>query len=468
LRPNWDTLPRVSAPTERNVEATRLTPYHGFLFFLLSTATFFDGFDASMMGMGSEHVRQGLDIAVEDWGFLYSVTRTGMILSFFFLLFADRFGRRLLMLITVVGFAVCTGATALAQDAFQFTMFQTLARIFLTAEYALAVIVAGEEFPARHRGRSIAILTSFSTIGVVVMSQVQPYFLLDAGSSNVFHSTVAGLIGTLQGWLGLPEDLSDWRTLFALGVLPLAIVLLLRIGMRETQRFEAANEARVAKPFWQDVREQFANARIPFQPQYRRRTLIVTLLWNCVHLVTAPAVAYWNIYARGELGFDSAQVGSIIFWSYIGGVGGHVVAAWMIERVGRRGTCAGFYIVAGIAIVGLFQTTSMVGQYFWHILTVGAFGAANTATHIYATELYPTEIRATGYGWTTNLFGRMMELIAPTMIGLLIPFLGISWAVSVVGFGPILGAALVLFYAPETKGMTLEEIQDELTTSPAR
>lgn len=461
----WDTLRRVSAPIDRNPESARLTPYHGFLFFLLSTATFFDGFDASMMGMGSQHVREGLDIAVEDWGFIYSITRTGMILSFFFLLFADRFGRRLLMLITVVGFAVCTGATALAQDAFQFTVFQTLARIFLTAEYALAVIVAGEEFPARHRGRSIAILTSFSTIGVVVMAKVQPYFLLDDNPSNPVHSFVMSALVTGQGWLGLAEDASDWRTLFALGLLPLVVVLLLRIGMRETKRFEVAQQGRVKQPFWDDVREQFANARIPFQPEYRRRTLIVTLLWNCVHLVTAPAVAYWNIYARGDLGFDSSLVGSIIFWSYLGGVGGHVVAAWMIERVGRRGTCAGFYVVAGIAIVGLFQTTGMVGQYFWHILTVASFGAANTATHIYATELYPTEIRATGYGWSTNLFGRMTELIAPTMIGLMIPFLGISWAVSVVGFGPILGAVLVLLYAPETKGMTLEEIQEDLQTA---
>ena len=96
---------------------------------MLSTATFFDGFDASMMGMGSEHVRQGLNIDVADWGFIYSVTRLGIVLSFGFLLFADRFGRRLLMLITVTGFAICTGATALAQDAFQFTLFQTLARI---------------------------------------------------------------------------------------------------------------------------------------------------------------------------------------------------------------------------------------------------------------------------------------------------------------------------------------------------
>ena len=458
----------MSASPDRSPEASRLTPYHGFLFFVLSSATFFDGFDASMMGLGSEHVRNGLDIDVADWGFIYSITRTGMILSFVFLLFADRFGRRLLMLITVVGFALCTGATALAQDAFQFTLFQTLARIFLTAEYALAVIVAGEEFPARHRGRSIAILTSFSTIGVMVMARVQPYFLLDDNPSNPVHGAVVSVIATVQGWLGIPQDVSDWRTLFALGLIPLVMVLVLRIGMRETRRFELVAEGRERKPFLTELREHLANARIPFQPRYRRRTIIVTLLWNCVHLVTAPAVAYWNIYARGDLGFDSSLVGSIVFWAYVGGVGGHVLAAWMIERVGRRWTCAGFYMLAAVAIVGLFQTTSMVGQYFWHITTVGAFGAANTATHIYASELYPTEIRATGYGWTTNLFGRVSELLTPTLIGLMIPSLGISWAVSMVAFGPVAGALLVLAYAPETRGLTLEEIQEQLEATPAR
>jgi putative MFS transporter len=135
--------------------------------------------------------------------------------------------------------------------------------------------------------------------------------------------------------------------------------------------------------------------------------------------------------------------------------------------VGRKWTCAGFYVLAGVAIVGLFHTQSMVGQYVWHIGTVFCFLAAITATHVYASELFPTEIRATGYGWTTNLFGRATEVTAPAAIGLLVPFLGISWAVSLVAFGPILGALLVLRYAPETRGLTLEQIQEELGAEAA-
>jgi putative MFS transporter len=110
----------------------------------------------------------------------------------------------------------------------------------------------------------------------------------------------------------------------------------------------------------------------------------------------------------------------------------------------------------------------MPAMYAWHIACVGSFGAAIAATHAYASELFPTAIRATGYGWATNLFGRVTEIFAAAVIGLLIPALGISWAVSLAGFGPILGALLVLRYAPETKGLTLEQIEQGLGAEPAR
>jgi putative MFS transporter len=451
------------------VESARVTPYHGLLFGLLSTATFFEGFDISMMSLAAADVRAGLGISREAWGAIFSITRVGIVASFFLLLFADRFGRRLLLFVTVLGFGAVTGLTALARDPLEFTALQTLARFFLQAEYALAVIVVGEEFPARLRGRAIGLLTAFATIGVMVMAKVQPFVLLAPGAEgNWLHdAALAGVTG-LQRGLGLEDEHSAWRGLYFLGLPPLLLIFLLRFAMRETRRFEAVAASRRRLGRRAELAAQWRAAKTPFLPAWRRRTLIVTLLWNFVHLLTAPAVAYWVIYAREEVGLDAHTIGDIVFWAYVAGAFGNFLGGWLIDRIGRRGTCALFYALGAVALVSLFHTRGLTGQYAWHIACVGSFGAAIAATHAYASELFPTEIRATGYAWATNLFGRLTEIATPALIGLLIPWLGISWAVTLAGFGPILGALFVLRYAPETRGLTLEQIERGVGVEPAR
>ena len=452
------------------VESTRLTPYHFMLFGLLSTATFFEGFDISMMSLAAADVRAGLGISRESWGLIFSITRVGIVASFFLLLFADRFGRRLLLFVTVLGFGAVTGLTALARDAVEFTALQTLARFFLQAEYALAVIVIGEEFPARLRGRAIGVLTAFATIGVMVMAKVQPFVLLAPGAEgNWLHDSALAAVAAFQRALGLTEDRTAWRGLYFLGLPPLLLIFVLRLGMRETRRFEAVAASRERLGWRAELAEQWRAARTPFLPAYRRRTLIVTLLWNFVHLLTAPSVAYWVIYAREEVGLDARTIGDIVFWAYVAGAFGNFLGGTLIDRIGRRATCALFYTLGSIALVALFHTRHMPWQYAFHISCVGSFGAAIAATHAYASELFPTEIRATGYAWATNLFGRFTEIVTPALIGLLIPSLGISWAVTLAGFGPILGALFVLRFAPETRGLTLEQIEKKLGgAEPAR
>jgi len=457
-----------SAPSA--LEAERMTPYLWFLFVLLSTATLFDGFDAGMLSFAAPESRRTLEIDRSEWGLINSFVRVGVWASFLFLLYADRFGRRNLMMLTVVGFAVFNGLTAFVTDKYQFAICQLLSRLFLTAEYSLAVIMAGEEFPARYRGRAIAILTSLATVGVMVMAKgVQPYVLLPEGAEgNWLHDLGSGLVAAVQGALGLDVDGESWRALYILGLFPLVLILVLRFAMRETRRFSAVREEAARGPAQPrpGLRDLLRQASVPWQKRYRRRTAIVTLLWNSVHIVTGPSVVYYVIFAREDLGLSAHTVGDIVFYGYFGGTAGHFVAAWLIERLGRKPTCAGFYVLAAVSIAMLYQHTTLTGQYFWMIATVFSFGAANTATHVYASELFPTEIRATGYAWTTNLTGRITEVLTPALIGVLIGVVGISWSIAVVAIGPILGAALVMRYAPETRGLTLEQIQERLEARP--
>ncbi|MCS5637984.1 MAG: MFS transporter [Myxococcota bacterium] len=456
----------MSAKEGTKLEADKVTPYLASLFALLSTATLFDGFDAAMFSFAAPDVRETLGISRNEWGMVSGLTRMGVMVSFLFLLSADRLGRRMVMMVTISGFAIANGLTAFVTTKEGFIVAQFFARIFLTAEYALAVIMIGEEYPARFRGRAIAILTSLSTVGVMLMAKIQPHVLIQKGETGGWlYDFGMGLVLFGQDLLGLDPSTENWRSLYVLGAVPLVLVIGLRFTVRETRRFEARDkEPTPGHEGESSFRRHWRNAKLPWTKRYRARTAIVALLWNCAHIVTAPSVVYWVIFAREDLGLTTSQVGDIVFWGYGGGVAGHFVAGWLIDSVGRKRTCAGFYVLAAISIFWLYHHPTLAGQYFWMIATVFCFGAAMTATHVYASELFPTEIRATGYGWTTNFLGRVTEVITPMAIGaLLIPLQDdIPAAIAIVAVGPILGAIAVMRFAPETRGLTLEEVQERL------
>ena len=101
--------------TETAAPKERFSAYHVLLIALLGIATLYEGFDASMLTLASVDVRATLDIGLDEWGTIYAITRAGMVASFFFLMCADRFGRRAMLVITVGGFALSSLATAYAQ-----------------------------------------------------------------------------------------------------------------------------------------------------------------------------------------------------------------------------------------------------------------------------------------------------------------------------------------------------------------
>ena len=179
----------MTRPSSSSLEATRVTPYLVFLFAVLSTATLADGFDSAMMTVAAPDARQALGISLSEWGALFAITRAGMIASFFLLLFADRWGRRTMMVVTVAGFSVFNALTALAVTKVEFTLYLFLARLFLTGAFALAVIIVAEEFPARARGRATAMLTSLAPIGVMLVAFTQAYVLLEPGTEGTGSTT---------------------------------------------------------------------------------------------------------------------------------------------------------------------------------------------------------------------------------------------------------------------------------------
>jgi len=411
-----------------------MTPYLWALMGMLVSATIFDAFNVSILSTVAPIIKDLHHLNNTQWGLVNLIVRVGAVMSFFVLILADRYGRRVMITITIVGYAFFTGLTAYADSIAVFTLWQFCARIFLAAEFALAMIIIGEEYP-----------TDWRSFGISMLAGV-------------------GAFGTITCFLTARWVLAyyDWRTMYLIGLVPVALVFLFRLGMKETRRFE---ELKRTGKSHTSLREQWAAMRVPFQRRYRARSLLVTLIWNCNHLVGAPAVTFWTIHAAQNHGYGPREYTTVVAAGYfIGFLLGTPAAGFLMNRVGRRLTCSGYYMGAALSIFALFWTTSasLVVQSGLMAATIFFFLGANASTATFATELFPTEIRATGYSWTTNLFGRITEILAPLAIGILADRIGIPSAVAIMAIGPVIGALVVLRYAPETRGKTLEQISDEL------
>lgn len=403
------------------------------LFALLMSATVFEGYDVTIFHLCTPDIARSFHLDDRAIGLMASVVRFGGMLAFFVVMLSDRVGRKPVVSATVLFYTLFTLFTALSRGLGSFTLFQSCAQIFLSAEFAVAIIMISEEFPDNSRGRGVAMLHAVGLIGVV-----------------------AG--GMLYGYVA--DSRLGWRGMYFIGILPLLLVAFIRRGIRETLRFEAFRRLRSSAPASvMGAIAAFRNAFEPFRGPYRGRLLLVALLWNCVGLVGAPAVTFFSLYAKRDHHWTSAQIGHAVVLAYVIGSFGIVVAGWMLDRVGRKLTTALCYVVGAVSILILFQSSSHRAMLSAMVVTVTAFQAARSATATYSAELFPTEIRATSYSLTVQLLGQIASLLTPFIIGSMSKSLGgLGNAVAVVSIGPVLGALLIWRYAPETRGMRLEEL----------
>lgn len=423
-------LPPAAIPHEA---AQRSTGYLWMLLGLLMSVTVFEGYDVTIFHLCTPDIARTFHLNDRAVGAMASLVRLGGLAAFFLVIVSDRIGRKPIVSGTVLFYTLFTLLTALSSGLTSFTLFQSIAQLFLSAEFSLAIVMISEEFPSNLRGRGIAALHMVGLLGVV-----------------------AG--GELYGIVA--DSRWGWRGMYFIGIAPLLLVAFLRRGLKETARFEAMKAARASTADWiGEIRATLRNTIEPIRGPYRHRVVLVALLWNCVGLVGSPAVTFFSLYAKRDHHWTSPQVGHAVVLAYVIGSFGNIVAGWALDRFGRRRTTSTFYVIGACAILALFQTETHGAMLTAMVATVFAFQGARTATATYSAELFPTEIRATSYSLTVQLFGQIAALLTPFTIGALSKSLGgLGNAVAAVSISPIIGAILVLRFAPETRGMTLEQL----------
>ncbi|MFO0578565.1 MAG: MFS transporter [Polyangia bacterium] len=407
---------------------TPLSPYHRRLFAFLSVASFFEGFDFMALGQLLPEVRAEMGLSVAHGGLLIGLINVGMILSYFLIRYADVWGRRRVMALTIFGYTLTSILTGLAPNVFLFCAAQLLARMFQMTELAVAMVYAAEEYPAERRGTVIGVIQACAGVGAVVCAAVVP-----------------ALVHTRLGW----------RSVYFVGGVPLLLVAFLRRNLAETSRFAAILKERQAR----GERPSLLPVTHLLDSQYRKRLLQLACIWGLTFFCTQSAFLFWKEFALAERGLTVPQVGLSTTIAAALSMPLVFFAGKLLDRVGRR---TGAALIFTLAAAGVYAAYSLHSR--WALtagLTLGILGTMATlpVLHAFTTELFPTAIRSDAYGWANNLLGRMAAVASPFVVGQLAERLGWGTAVSLTAISLLLALVLILVALPETSGRSLEETE---------
>jgi MFS family permease len=330
---------------------------------------------------------------------------------------ADRIGRVRAMTISILIYSLATAGMATAQNLWQLVAWRVLVGLGMGGEWSCGSVLVAETWPAQHRAKAMGIMQSGWAIGALIAAGLSALVLEPYG----------------------------WRVLFLIGAVPALLAFIVRRTVEEPRIWRE----RVETSRWSEI----------FSPQYRRRTILATLLASSV------LIAFWGVttwlpaflatpVAEGGAGLTMTKGAQWLIVLQIGAFFGYITFGWIADRIGRRPAFT-LFMIAATAVVPIFAfgarsmiTLLVIGPlvgYFAHGY-FSMFGAM-------LAELFPTRIRAGAQGFCYNT-GRLASAAAPFAIGAAATKHGLGFAIACDALFFLLGAILI-WLLPETKGTEL-------------
>jgi len=380
---------------------------------------------------------------------------------------ADKIGRRKVFLMTVINFSIATGILAFTPDrAWLFlSIFRFLIGFGVGGLYCVDLPLVQEFVPASKRGMVGGLVTAAVPVGV--------------------------LLGAALGAFATPYV--GWRGLFAIGVLPSLLALLVRVWVPESPRWLIQmgrfEDARKSLAWALEIDPTNLPLSAPLQTQARSRasdifkyprSLSVSWITNLGAQTGYYGFQLWAPTLLVQLlGITPERAAFLMIFVNLAGLFGRVGLSFLSDMIGRRasGAIASFGAAVLLIAAAVYHDVYLVGiSLFWVLLIVyNAFGDGGFAVvGPYAAEVWPASLRTTGMGSAYG-FGGIGKVIGPLGLALIVGSSNfITPKASVAALVPayaylaawfaLAGLAYVVL-GIETKGRSLETIEQALDAS---
>jgi MFS family permease len=355
---------------------------------------------------------------------------------------ADRIGRTKTLLLTMLLYALGTALCAFAPNIWFLLACRVVASLGIGGEWAAGAAMVAEVVPEKRRVEAGALLYTSAPMGLFLAT-----FVTFQVTGVYFN-----------------DPAMSWRYVFLFGLIPAAVAFVVRLFIKEPERWKKAAAGSHAK-----ISELFTpqTIRITISGFVMALTALI-MWWSCNAFI--PVVAK-GLAAReaATLGLDPSATESMgQQWiktatnSFnLGGLIGTLLTIPIAKYFGRKKMFFVYYLAAAASIMATFGLAmdphTRLYMYFAIGLTV--FGVFGSFTY-YLPELFPTRLRATGAGFTYNI-GRLVAAIGPFLVGSIAAsganaldsaFSVLFW----VGAVPVVGLLLMPFVI-ETRGKELAD-----------
>ena len=405
---------------------SKKAPSHTRLIIGIGIAWLFDAMDVGMLSFVIAALHKEWQLSTVEMGWIGSVSSIGMAVgAILFGMMADRFGRKAILILTLLVFSIGSGISAFATGYGIFLVLRFIIGAGLGGELPVASTLVSESVPVEKRGRSVVLLESFWAAGWLLAAIIS-YFVMPI-------------------W--------GWRVaIFATGLAGL-YAFYFREGIHESRAFKKVTRPGLIKTL-----------TTLWRPPYVRSTLMLWIVWFMV-VFSYYGMFLWLPSVMVLKGFSLINSFGYVLIMTLAQLPGYFVAAWLIEKWGRKTVLSLFLLGTAGSALGFGMATSLpmllTAGMLLSFFNLGAWGAL----YAYSPEQYPTIVRSSGSGMAAGI-GRIGGIVGPLLVGHL---LGANWSVTGI-FGIFTASILIaivaiIFLGKETMGVKLA---DTIETSTAK
>lgn len=483
--PNSDDTESQLFQLGTRIDSLEKIPMSAGVLLAISLASFFTYYDFSNYAYISPMLKESWNVQDSEIALGASLTVLGYVIGAVLItIYADLYGRKPALVISVLLLAGGSILTASAQDMTQMVIFRLITGIGIGSEIAIVTTYIGEISPKSKRGRYTSLIVFFGWTGIALSGPIS--FAIFQGEINSF------------------VQIDGWRIILAIAVIPALFALILRMNMPESLRWliskgkmEEANRLLIKLGLDPITRQGFVN-----HPEMENATNMVSdvtkefkqedkkglkssshgankdlsilfrnivtkrrIVFSRISILSAIwSLALIPIYASLLLvveytnqGYEIGESISVNMIATSGFVAGGICSLIIADRIERKYQIALSCALMGMAFIlrGIF-IQDYLGLIISSFMAFGANAWLISNLLTYTAENFPTEIRSTCSGIVEGA-GRLIATVGPFVFIMLVTFGFFNLMVGLAAFS-FVAAIVVLLLGRNTLNLSLEKL----------